>query len=186
MCLCRALVTACGIFVAACRLFSSSTRALECVGSVKARGLSCPVACEILVPRPGIKPRSPALEGEFVTTGPPGKPLLWGIFFRACLRKKMLLARMLSHVRIFYDPRTVALQVPLSVGFPRQEYWSGLPFPSSGDLPNPGIESRSPALAGRFFAIVPPGKSNFEGCRVHSGSNAVDSTSQASEHKVCL
>ena len=86
----------------------------------------------------------------------------------------------------FATPWTVALQVPLSMGFPRQEYWSGLPFPSSGDLPNPGIESRSPALAGRFFAIVPPGKSNFEGCRVHSGSNAVDSTSQASEHKVCL
>ena len=146
MCLCRALVTACGIFVAACRLFSSSTRALECVGSVKARGLSCPVACEILVPRPGIKPRSPALEGEFVTTGPPGKPLLWGIFFRACLRKKMLLACMLSHAQCFATTCTEAHQASPSRRFSRQGYWNELPFPSPGDLPNPGIESRSPAL----------------------------------------
>ena len=41
---------------------------------------------------------------------------------------------------------TVALQAPLSMGFPRQEYWSGLPIPSPGDLPNPGIEPRIPAL----------------------------------------
>ena len=44
------------------------------------------------------------------------------------------------------DPITVACQAPLSMGFPKQEYWSGLPFPSPGDLPNPGIEPRSPAL----------------------------------------
>ena len=43
-------------------------------------------------------------------------------------------------------PWTVACQAPLSMGFSRQEYWSGLPFPSPGDLPNPGIEPRSPAL----------------------------------------
>ena len=43
-------------------------------------------------------------------------------------------------------PWTMALQVPLSMGFSRQEYWSGLPFPSPGELPNPGIEPRSPAL----------------------------------------
>ena len=50
---------------------------------------------------------------------------------------------------------TVAHQAPLSVGFSRQEYWSGLPFPSPGDLPNPGIELaalKSPALEGRCFA----------------------------------
>ena len=47
-------------------------------------------------------------------------------------------------------------QVPLSMGFPRQEYWNELPFPTPGDLPNPGIESASPALAGG--TIVPPGK----------------------------
>ena len=44
------------------------------------------------------------------------------------------------------DPQTVAHQAPLSMGFSRQEYWSGLPFPSPGDLPDPGIEPRSPAL----------------------------------------
>ena len=42
-------------------------------------------------------------------------------------------------------PQTVAHQGPLSVGFPRQEYWSGLPFPPPGDLPNPGVEPKSPA-----------------------------------------
>ena len=46
----------------------------------------------------------------------------------------------------------------MSVGFTRQEYWSGLPFPSPGDLPNPRIESASPALAGRFFTAKPLGK----------------------------
>ena len=54
---------------------------------------------------------------------------------------------------------TVACQAPLSVGFPRQEYWSGLPFSFPGDLPNPGVEPMSPALAGRFSATEPPGKS---------------------------
>ena len=48
-------------------------------------------------------------------------------------------------------PWTVACQAPLSIGFPRQEYWSELSFPSPGDLPDPGIESLSPALAGGFF-----------------------------------
>ena len=43
-------------------------------------------------------------------------------------------------------------------GIPRQEYWDGLPFPSSGDLPNPGIKPEPPALAGRFFTTEPPGK----------------------------
>ena len=51
----------------------------------------------------------------------------------------------------FATPRTVALQVPLSMGFPRQEYWSGLPCPLPGDLPDPQIEPASPALAGGFF-----------------------------------
>ena len=48
-------------------------------------------------------------------------------------------------------PWTVACQAPLFMGFPRQEYWSRLPFSSSGDLPNQGIEPKSPALTGRFF-----------------------------------
>ena len=53
---------------------------------------------------------------------------------------------------------TGVCQAPLSVGFHRQEYWSGLPFPSPGDLPHPGIKPRSPALAGRFFTAELRGK----------------------------
>ena len=56
-----------------------------------------------------------------------------------------------SHVRFFTTPRTVASQAPLSMGFPRQKYWSGLPFPFRGNLPGPGIQSVSPALAGGYF-----------------------------------
>ena len=52
----------------------------------------------------------------------------------------------LSRVQLFATPWTVAHQVPPSMGFSRQEYWSGLPFPSPGHLPEPGIEPRSPAL----------------------------------------
>ena len=52
----------------------------------------------------------------------------------------------LSRVRLFATPWTVAYQASPPMGFSRQEYWSGLPFPSLGDLPNPGIEPRSPAL----------------------------------------
>ena len=51
-----------------------------------------------------------------------------------------------SEVQLFVTPWTVAYQAPLSVGFSRQEYWTGLPFPSPGELPNPGIEPGSPAL----------------------------------------
>ena len=56
---------------------------------------------------------------------------------------------------------TAACQAPLPKEFSRQEYWNGLPFPTPGDLPNPGIEPgslASPALAGGFFITVPPGK----------------------------
>ena len=52
----------------------------------------------------------------------------------------------LSRVRLFATPRTAAHQAPPSMGFSRQEYWSGLPFPSPGDLPDPGIEPGSPTL----------------------------------------
>ena len=53
---------------------------------------------------------------------------------------------MLSCVQLFATPWTVARQTPLSTGFSRQEYWSGLPYPSAGDLPNPGIKPVSPGL----------------------------------------
>ena len=65
---------------------------------------------------------------------------------------------MLSHVQLFATPWTVARQAPLSMGFSRQEYCSGLPYPPPGDLPNPGIESRSPALQVDSLLSEPPGK----------------------------
>ena len=54
--------------------------------------------------------------------------------------------KLLNHVRLFVTPWTVAYQAPPSMGFSRQEYWSGLPFPFPGDLPDPGIKPGSPAL----------------------------------------
>ena len=66
----------------------------------------------------------------------------------------------LSHVRLSAIPWTVAHQATLSMGFSRQEYWSGLPVPSPGDLPDPGIKSRSPALQGDMLPSEPPGKSS--------------------------
>ena len=57
----------------------------------------------------------------------------------------------------FVTPWTLAHQVPLSMGFPRQGYWSVLPFLSPGDLPDPGIEAVSPAFVGRSFTTEPPG-----------------------------
>ena len=57
-------------------------------------------------------------------------------------------------------PWNVAHQVPLSIPSPRKEYWSGLPFPSPGDLPNPGTEQGFPASAGGFFITEPQGKSS--------------------------
>ena len=59
-------------------------------------------------------------------------------------------------------PWAVALQAPLSMGFLKKEHWSGLPFPSLVDLPNPGMEPVSPGLAGRCFITVPPGKPRRE------------------------
>ena len=56
---------------------------------------------------------------------------------------------------LFGTPWPVACQAPLSMGFPRQEYWSGVPFPSPGDLPDPEIKPASPALAGGYFTADP-------------------------------
>ena len=66
----------------------------------------------------------------------------------------------LSCVQLFATPWTIARQAPLSMEFSRQEYWSTLPFPTPGDLPDPGIKPAALALAGRFFTTEPPGKPN--------------------------
>ena len=71
----------------------------------------------------------------------------------------------------FATPWIFSCQALLSMGFSRQEYWSGLPFPPPGDLPNPGIKPMSPALAGRFFTTeLPPRKPILE---VHMLLNSV-------------
>ena len=67
-------------------------------------------------------------------------------------------ACVLSDVRVFATLWAVAHQSPLSMEFSRQEYWSGFPFTPPGDLPNPGIEPTSPALASRSFTTAPPRK----------------------------
>jgi len=66
--------------------------------------------------------------------------------------------KLLSRVQLFETLWTVAYQAPLSMGFSRQEYWNGLPFPSPGDLPHPGIKLRSPALQADALPSEPPGK----------------------------
>ena len=70
--------------------------------------------------------------------------------------------KLLSHVRLFATPWTVTYQAPLSMGFYRQEYWSGLPFPSPGDLPNPGMEPRSPALQADALPSEPFGITGYQ------------------------
>ena len=72
--------------------------------------------------------------------------------------KAKMKVKSFSRVRLFATLWTVAHQVPLSMGFSRQEYWSGLLFPSPGDLPDPGIEPRSPALQADALPSEPPGK----------------------------
>ena len=75
-------------------------------------------------------------------------------------RKKEKKVKSLSRVRLFAAPWAVAYQAPPSMGFSRQECWSGLPFPSPGDLPDPGIEPGSPALQADALLSEPPGKTS--------------------------
>ena len=103
------------------------------------------------LPDPGIKPPSPAsptLAGRFFTTS-----TTWEA--QACCEP----VKLLSRVQLFATPWTVAYQVPPSMEFSRQEYWSGLPFPSPGDLPDLGIEPRSLALWANTLPSELPGKS---------------------------
>ena len=96
------------------------------------------------LPDPGTEPASPTLAGGFFTTDPPGKPF------------SSMKVKSLSRVQLFATPWIVAHQAPLSMGFSRQDYWSGVPFPSPGDLPNPRIEPRSPALRADALTSEPP------------------------------
>ena len=87
------------------------------------------------------------------------------MFFNTVIKKPVHLctvcAQLLNLVQLFSTSWTIAHQAPPPMEFSRQEYWSKLPFPSTGDLPNPGTEPTflaSLALAGSFFTIAPPGK----------------------------
>ena len=78
--------------------------------------------------------------------------------YRKTVKTRKVKVKSLSHVRLFAIPWMVAYQAPPSMGFSRQEYWSGLPFPSPGDRPNPGIKPRSPALQTGALPSEPPGQ----------------------------
>ena len=102
-----------------------------------------------------------------IDRSPPGSPvpgilqartLEWVAISFSKAWKWKVKVKSLSHVRLFATPWTVAHQTPLSMGFPRQEYWRGLSFPPPGDLLDSETELKSPALAGGFFATEPPGK----------------------------
>ena len=98
---------------------------------------------------------SPALQKDSLPSQPPGKPIKAGEF---TLGNILAFVYLLSHVLLLQNPRTVACQAPLTMEFPRQEYWSGLPCPSPGDLPDPGIEPASPGgscTTGGFFTEPP-------------------------------
>jgi len=92
---------------------------------------------------------------------PPPSIIILLEFIELLLSSKLLAKSfryLCSQVQLFATPLTVALQVALSLEFSQQEYWRGLPFPPPGDGPDPGMETASPALAGRFFTTAPPGK----------------------------
>ena len=80
-------------------------------------------------------------------------------------KMSVVYAQLLSRVQLFKTPWTEACQAPLSMGFSRQEYWSGLPFPPPGDFPNPEMEPASfvsPALAGGFFTTMLCGRPMYK------------------------
>ena len=82
--------------------------------------------------------------------------------FKITLKVKVKVkVKSLSRIRLFATPWTVAYQASPSMGFSRQEYWSGLPFPSPGDLPDPGIEPGSPALEAGALTSEPPETTQF-------------------------
>ena len=100
------------------------------------------------LPNPGIEFTSPAQAGRFFIAEPLDKRIF-------AMKVKV---KSFSHVWLFATPWTVSHQAPLSMGFSRQEYWSGLPFLSPGDLPDPGMEPMSPAFQADPLTSELPGK----------------------------
>ena len=94
-------------------------------------------------------------------TSPPPSPWSWTSNHNKCVCKPpMFSTLLLSCVSLFVTPWIVAHQAPLSIGFIRQEYWSGFPWPPPGNLPNPGIEPGFPGLQVDSLPSEPPGKPN--------------------------
>ena len=93
---------------------------------------------------------------KFMSREIPTKLLFFFFISEILMRKYVCI---LSRVQLFVTPWTIVHQAPLSMEFSRQEDQSGLPFPSPGNVPDPGIKPTCPALAGKFFVAEPPGKS---------------------------
>ena len=86
--------------------------------------------------------------------------------------QRFAVVQLLSHVQLFVTPWTIAYQASLFMGFSRQEYWSGLPFPSSGDLPDSGIEPGCPALQADDLPTELCGRSMLEGSEAQKEGGA--------------
>jgi len=139
------------------------------------------------LPNQGIEPRSPTWQVDSLPAEPPGKPLIYTEIIRKneifiekwpwilwiwwaqganeatmwVLLKMKVKVKSLSSVWLFVTPWTVAYQASPSVGFYRQGYYSGLSFPSPGELPDPGIKPRSPVLQADVLPSEPPGKPEY-------------------------
>ena len=108
------------------------------------------------VPRTQSQDVPQMLQGHLLPPSAMVPSLCHPIWAGAVLTSEFLKVKSLSRVRLFAAPWTVAHQASPSMGFSRQEYWSGLPFPSPGDLPHPGIEPRSPVLQADTLPSEPP------------------------------
>ena len=106
------------------------------------------------LPNPRIESKSPSLQVDSLPSEAPRKSVTRLPVLKSCKHKSSQATH--SVVSDSATPWTVAQQAPPSMGFSRQEYWSGLPFPSPGDLPDPGIEPRSPALQADALTSEPP------------------------------
>ena len=118
----------------------------------KSTGVGCHALLQDIFPTQWSNPHllHPLCQVGSLPLAPPGKSIM--VYSEV---------KSLSRVRLFVTPWMVAYQAPQSMEFSRQEYWSGLPFPSPGDLPNPGIEPRSPALQTDALPSEPLGKSQL-------------------------
>ena len=119
--------------------------------SMHSINIRCCYITTVRVAPPPLAPTPP--QSLSPTPSPPSPPPL-----QPLLTSPLCVFSGISGIQLFATCQTVARQAPLSMGFSGQEYWSRLPFPLPRDLPNPGIQPASPALAAGFFTSEPPGK----------------------------